>query len=519
MWVKMLRGIVALISLCAVLGATGWGGAVQFWNQAWGQSANTLQLAGRSQTTEKISLSGAKNEHLFFTVSLAGSSSSLKTRMEDAPAGLECHFFRVADVPPASSGTFPPDALLPLGEEVSESASHPQVLWISLKISPNCVPGLYPLNLIITDQQGSIRLPVELKVYRFSLPEDLPIAIFGGFWHQPGLWSQYAKSPAAEIEIIKQYYQSLRAHKFNALGGSYPLPVGRIQPGQKIEDLAAYHELLRFALDDLKFKYVQIPKLKGWESVSHPDSTFSRQARIFYPQYSAYLRRHGWERRAVNYLVDEPRPPKYGSVVEAFALAKSLSPGIRTLSAGWRPSPEFVRVIDIWAYQAAHYRGDERKQAQRQGQEAWLYANRLHGIDHPLAHQRLIGWLPYRYHFSGYLVWGVNYWPHNPWTTPPGSQDFFRRGTFYYPHPRTGLPVPTTRLESLCRGFQDYQYLLLLDQACRRGLVPQEQQAAILARVDRITENLPGNPFPVSIDDLEALRRRIGDLLDSAGGR
>lgn len=217
--------------------------------------------------------------------------------------------------------------------------------------------------------------------------------------------------------------------------------------------------------------------------------------------------------------MDEPRPPQYGAVKEAFALAKSLSPEIRTLSAGWRPSPEFVKVIDIWAYQAAHYRGDEKERGQRQGQEAWLYANRLHGLDHPLAHPRLICWLLYRYHFSGYLLWGVNYWPNNSWTTPPGPQDFFRRGTFYYPHPQTGLPVPTTRLEALCRGFQDYHYFLLLDQACRRGLIPQDQHAAILAKVNRLTENLPGNPFPVSMDELEALRRQIGALLDGTEGR
>jgi Glycoside hydrolase 123, catalytic domain len=520
MWVNMLRRILTFISLSAILGATGWGDATQFWNHASNQPVLTLGMTGASQTAGKISLAGARNEHLFFTVSLANGSSSLKARMEGTPNGLECNFFRVVAVPPASAGKFPPDALLPLEENRSDFVSAPQGIWISLKIAPDCLPGLYTLNLVITDRQGSLLLPVELRVYRFSLPEDLPITIFGGFWHQPEIWSQYAKGLSSEkVKIIKKYYKSLRAYKINALGGSFPFPLGQMQSGQRIEDFSPYHELLQYVLDDLQFKYFQIPKLNGWESVSTPDSAFSRQARIFYPLYSDYLRRHGWEKRALNYLVDEPRPPQYEAVVPAYALAKSLAPGIRTLCAGWRPSPEFVRVIDSWAYQAAHYRGDEREKAQRQGQEAWLYANRLHGIDHPLTHPRLIGWLLYRYHFSGYLLWGVNYWPSNPWTTPPGPQDFFRRGTFYYPHPQTGLPVPTTRLEALRRGFQDYQYFLLLDQACRQGVVPPEQQAAILAKVDRITENLPGNPFLVSMDDLEAVRRRIGELLDGRDDR
>jgi hypothetical protein len=520
MRVAMLWRIVTLISLSAVLWAPGWGNAAQFWNQTWGQSDHALQLTGKSRSTEKISLSGAKNEHLFFTVPLAGEVSSLRARMESLPKGLECNFFRVVTAPQAPVGKFPPDALLPLEEDVTHPASSPVTLWISIKISSNCAPGFYPLNLVITDQQKSLLLPIELKVYRFSLPEDLPITIFGSFWHQPGFWPKSATVlSSAKVPIIKKYYQSLRAHKFNALGGSYPLPLGRIEAGERIENFSNYQELLQYALDDLKFKYFQIPKLKGWESVREPDSSFSRQARIFYPIYSDYLRRHGWERRSLNYLVDEPRPLQYESVITAFALAKSLAPGIRTMSAGWRPTPEFVKVIDIWAYQAAHFREDEKEQAQRQGQEAWLYANRLQGIDHPLTHPRLIGWLLYRYHFSGYLLWGVNYWPNNPWTTSPGPQDFFRRGTLYYPHPRTGLPVATTRLEFLSRGFQDYQYLTLLDQACRRGLVSQEQQAAILAKVERITTNLPGNSFPVSMDELETLRRHIGELLDGISGK
>jgi|YelNatPaOPRAMG01_1025707.scaffolds.fasta_scaffold00973_18 hypothetical protein len=516
----MRRGILILLSLGAILWAMGSGNAGQPCSRIWSQPARIRPLAGISRTSQHLTLAGAKNEHLFFMVPLSGDASSLTARFEGLPEGLECHFFRLAAAPPDAAEKFPPDALLPLEEELSLPVSSPATIWISIKIHPHCASGRYPLHLVITGKIDSLRLPVELKVYRFSLPEDLPITIFGGFWHQGG-WYPHASAepPSARIPIIKEYYQSLRSHKFNALGGSYPLSLGRIQVGQRIEDFSTYHELLHYVLDDLQFKYFQIPKLKGWQSVGQPHSSFSRQARIFYPLYSDYLRRHGWENRAINYLVDEPRPPQYGAVLAAFALAKSLAPGIRTMSAGWRPSPEFVRVIDIWAYQAAHFRENEKEQAQLRGQEAWLYANRLQGIDHPLTHPRLIGWLLYRYHFSGYLLWGVNYWPANPWTTPPGPQDFFRRGTLYYPHPRTGLPVPTTRLESLTRGFQDYQYLLLLDQACQAGLIPHQEQAAILAKVDSITANLPGNSFPVSMDELEALRLRIGELLNGINGK
>jgi hypothetical protein len=510
----MSWGRLTIFSLCAFFCLSGWGSEARLQDELGGQPAVCLHLTAGSQTTEPINLAGARNEHVFFLVLVEGASSSLRARLEGLTAGLEAKLFRVVAVPPTSAGKYPADALLPLGDDYSGLDSEPLPLWVSLKIAPDCPPGSYTFHLVITDRDISRRLPVKLRVFRFALPEDLPLTIFAGFWHQPDFWSRYDKgSPASKVQIIKRYYQSLREYKINALGGSYPLPLKRLPPGQQMEDFPPYHELLEYALDELKFAYFQIPRLKGWQTVDQPESPFVQQTQVFFPDYGAYLRRHGWENRALNYLVDEPQQ-QGEAVVRAYARAKALIPRVRTLCAGWHPRSEFAKVIDIWSFQAAHFREDDLEQARRRGQEAWLYANRLHTIGSPLSHPRLIGWLLYRYHFSGYLLWGVNFWPQDPWTTSPGPKDFYRRGTFYYPHPQTGLPLVTTRLEALRRGLQDYQYLLLLDRACRRGLVPLEDQEALQAEVRRFTANLARSSFPVSMAELEAVRLRIGQLLD-----
>jgi hypothetical protein len=506
-----------MISLAVLLTMTGWGEGARFGADFFGQPAVVLHGRGDPENLKTIALAGARNEHLFLPILLEGNSPPLETQAEGLPHGVICAFFRALAVPLASHGVIPPDAMIPLGDELSGSPDAPVILWVSLKIAPDCPPGRHLFHVVIKDRRQRRRLPVQLRVYRFSLPDDLPIALFAGFWPRQGPWFREASGRGdAESDLIKSYYRSLRAYKFNVLGGSQPLPLGRLRPGDRLEDFSEYQELLRYALNDLGFTSFQIPRLKGWESVGAPDGAFTRQAHIFYPLYAEYLRRHGWETRALNYLVDEPRPAQREAVVQAFALAKSLAPGIRTLSAGWDAPPQFARVIDIWAHQAAHYREAEHEKARSRGQEAWLYANRLHSIGNPLAQPRLIGWLLYRYRFSGYLFWGVNFWPENPWTTPPGPRDFYRRGTFYYPHPQTGLPLPSLRLEALRRGFQDYQYLQLLDRAVQRGVLPPEKQAVILAQVRGLTDNLPHNAFPASMAELEAVRLQIGEMLDGA---
>jgi hypothetical protein len=194
-----------------------------------------------------------------------------------------------------------------------------------------------------------------------------------------------------------------------------------------------------------------------------------------------------------------------------------LAPAIKTLCAGWNPAPEFVKVIDIWATPASYYKEPQANAARSQGQKQWIYANRLHGIDHPQVHQRLIGWILHRYKFDGYLLWSVNFWPNDPWTTEPGAQDYMRRGTFYYPHPQNGQPVPTLRLESFRRGLQDYQYLHLLTEAHRRGQVPPGAFADIEQRVQTLTANFQSSDFPVPMQGLESLRLQIGELLHGAG--
>lgn len=480
----------------------------------------TLKPSPSQPYSPPVRLAGARNEYLSFLLRLEGDSADLAVTVPvpSPNPDFRWRFFRVAAAPPQSVALGQADALCPVDEDFPGAVFVPGLLWVRLYVPPRCPPGSHRLVLRVSAGKGAVQVPVELRVYRFVLPEDLPLTIFGGFWHDVPLWTRgQPNHPLRTVSVIKAYYESLREYGFNALGGSYPLPLREAIARGGLKAFRDYQDLVDYALRVLNFKYFQIPKLQGWQEVHRPDSVFVQQASAFYPLFRKFLKTHGWENRALNYLADEPRPSQQEAVYQAYALAKSLIPEVRTLCAGWQPGGDFPRVIDIWAHQAARYQEALDLEAREKGQEAWLYANRLHGLDHPLCHQRLIGWLLYRYGFSGYLVWGVNYWPENPWTTPPGRHDFYRRGTFYYPHPKTGLPVATTRLEALRQGFQDYLYLWLLNKVVRQGLVPAARYQDIISKVTAFTHNLPRNPFPVTLRELEALRLEIGNLLDQTG--
>jgi hypothetical protein len=147
------------------------------------------------------------------------------------------------------------------------------------------------------------------------------------------------------------------------------------------------------------------------------------------------------------------------------------------------------------------------------GQDIWLYANILHGINKPAAYQRVVGWYLYSSGCSGYLFWSVNYWPHDPWTTRPGPKDFYRRGTLLYPNPSNGQPLPSLRLEAIRRGFEDYQYLILLREAAQQGRVDQVAYGRIQEKVAAIAGSLKNNNPKVSWQELENLRIQMGSMI------
>lgn len=475
------------------------------------------------RTSTPLQVAGAGNEYLLVHFRLeaidpATFKASVKPLGNSSGSQFAWQFYQVCKAAPTGTPSLPADALLPLELGVTATGSAPEFL-LTWKIPPKHPKGTYKFEVVFADRARTYRHPLELRVFGFTLDEDLPLTIFGGFWnYQPEFYAPFGIATTAQyLDLVKSCYRSMRQYKINALGGAYFLPLGEVTADKPVEAFQDYHQLVSHALTDLKYRYFMIPKVRQWETALQPNGPFATQAKTFYPLYRDYLMRHGWLGRALNYLIDEPKPAQYPAVFQAFSLARQCAPGIKTLCAGWDPAKEFPQVIDVWATPAGQYQAGQIAGQAAQGQEQWLYANRLHAIDHPAVHQRLIGWLLYRYPFKGYLLWGVNYWPANPWTTPPGAADFWRRGTFYYPHPRNGQPVPTLRLEALRRGLQDYQYLLLLRQAHEKGLVPSLKFTNIQQRVEQLTKDLRTSSFPVQMQELEGLRLEMALLLESPG--
>lgn len=412
------------------------------------------------------------------------------------------------------------DALIPLeqADQINHVAGKTKKVWITIKIAPNAPAGTYHASIYAENGQRKYENELEITIWKFKMPQDIPITIMANSFVRQESYKKYGIITQDEYnKILKKYLAELREYKINALGNFYPFPVNEILQGKKPDDIINYVKMVRYVVDELHYRFFRLPPFGNAKETGPAAAAWQQGATKYYPAFAGFLQRQQLTQRAIIKAIDEPKTKDYSRVIEVYRLIKSLVPEIKTESAGGAPPPEFIGLIDIWVTYAASYDPHAIQEARDKGQEIWLYANKLHGLDQPLVHQRLIGWYLYRYKFQGYLLWGMDEWSQDPWQ-PSFRIQSMRRGTFFYPHPRHGYPIPTTRLEALRIGLQDYLYLTQLEQAARQGKVDAGEYQHIMRKVHQFTENLQALSPQVSWTDLEDLRIRMGKLLDAAAG-
>jgi hypothetical protein len=487
-----------------------------------GLPAYRLDFQTSGVQAPSIDLSGARNEQLMVVFTLSGAPiENLQVELQEKK-GVSLQVRQIRPVPYNLVEGLLTDGLVPL-EMGLMYPSVPYHLLITIKVPDSHPAGRYQYHLVFRSPQKQIVQPLELQVWRFSLPDDLPVTIMAHFRPSQEWFRRYGvNSPEDYDGVIETYLSAMRAYKINAIAGFYPLPLDKISRGQSLQSFPRFTRMLEQVVNKFGYRYFRIPSESGSKEIG-PDVARLRQLMgSYYPEMLQYLRAKGWLPRAAVKLWDEPRRlGVFPRLAQVYGMFKAAFPQIRTESAGWPPPVEVAKVVDIWSVNNRVYDADQVHAAQQQGEEIWLYANNLHGVDRLPAHQRLIGWHLYRYDFKGYYLWGVNVWAEDPWTTPPGKDDHFRRGTFFYPNPANGRPWPTLRLEALRRGFQDYQYLTLLKTAAAQGKVKARTFQEIQQAVAAITKDLPDINPRAKWMEMEALRLRMGELVDrdfGAGG-
>jgi len=106
-----------------------------------------------------------------------------------------------------------PDALPPLDEPIDLEAGQNQPLWLTVKVPKGSSPGQYKGTISLQADGWSRQVPVELRVWNFTLP-DAP-SVEAGFGLGPGsIWQYQNIAGAADREKVWDLYmQNFRDHR------------------------------------------------------------------------------------------------------------------------------------------------------------------------------------------------------------------------------------------------------------------------------------------------------------------
>jgi len=422
----------------------------------------------------------------------------------EACPGIETEIFRVAFVHLPEPNRAWPDPLPPLRGPLPLVPGQTQPLWLRLRVPPATPAGIYRSTLRLAfDAHPAREVPVTLRVFGFQLPErpSLRTAIGNGMeFVLPQHGVQPGTPDAAALE--QAYYRFLLERRLSP----YNLPCDLFSP-----------EAARW-LDDPRLTSFVIP-------VSADDEELRR--------LTNHLRDHDWLRKGFFYVWDEPQTQDdFERLAVQARRIRELEPrapimvpfnGNPREASGRSTYERLDGIVDQWCPLSSAVDVEEQAARRARGEGSWWYvccvprrprANLM--VDWPGAAHRALFWQQKQRGIDGFLYWSATHWDPqytaDPWTdigTYAFKGDCYGDGSLVYPGKRVGVdgPVSSVRLELLCDGMDDFEYLTLFEKASGREATQE--------LIRRVTTGL--NDYTLDPAVLDGVRRELAEAVERAG--
>ncbi len=454
-----------------------------------------------------------------------------------------------------------PDALIPFGAEQGKGGApfgiepdRNQAVWIDIWIPRYTAPGTYTGAVRVASRGGETEIPLELKVFGFSLPDDSNIPNMFGL-APASIVRRYdlQVDTNAYYEIEARYHQMAHRHRFDL-----------VRDVSSLSKMKEFH--LRY-LDGSLYTpeffydgpgagagnrtysiglYGMVPVEYGgsWEGTSQERWWAGSDAwALWFEQYAPHVSISKYA------FPDEPETRSDFRKIRRQGEWTRSNPGPGAeipLYVTYPVDENLTDYVDFWSTAGAWSHpglspGTDTGllQVELDAGKQWAFYNGyrpLSGaqvIDADAVEFRVIPWIMWKYEVDQYFYWLTNYW--TQWSSnakdtnvyvEPQTMEYPRMGagTFFYPgrdvpfpSQDRGLdgPISSIRMKNWRRGAQDYEYLHL---AASLGL-----ENEIAALVDQLVPaalweaDLNRNiPWPDTGYGFELIRLELAELIASA---
>jgi len=397
--------------------------------------------------------------------------------------------------------------------------------WIDINVPRNAKPGLYKGKVIVTTQnREKICSNFALKIYNVTLPENQSLTVTN--WHyREGLgmmnngedvqrgserFFELLEIIATEAVKYKQNCWCITNRpkvEFTQDGTDLSIDFGNFD--REVELLMKHGNLQRMTSghfgwkegDDLLFDIPYWDPEKGSQicETDVQDPRTDRYVNLYFPKLQAHLEEKGWLDIYAQHICDEPGDKGAKSWGIMAGKIKNAAPGLRTAEA----CDQDIDNMDIQVLLLGHSIAEKAKA--EQGKERWMYvcvvpqqnfANRF--VQQPLLKTRLLHWINYRYHATGFLHWGLNWWDNYRRLPVPDGDSFLL-------YPEFNRVDASIRAYAQRDGVNDYELLKMIEAR-------NPEKAMDFAR-ELI---LAPDQYDLSIPHFRSVRRHMLEYLDAS---
>ncbi len=404
-----------------------------------------------------------------------------------------------------SASGYYPDPILEQ-ESVDVRFGNTQPIWVSIPIPIDVEPGLYKGTVTITGLNGKTK---------FRLNKEYAVKVYNAFVDKTSLWvTNWFFTDPERLKLLNggkdvglysdDYFRlvKLLANKMAEYRQNVALlsPIGLSsftwEKGKWKTDFTNFDKMVNLFIDAGVIGRIEGGHIGGreggWNSqfvVSVPKDTVNtkelislpitdKRAQQFYTDFitalNIHLKENAWNEIYLQHIADEPTEFNFASYIEIARFVKKLAPEFKFIEACH--SRNLEGMLDVWVPQLDYADKDYEfyKTQSAAGKEAWMYtclnpkgeyANRF--IELPLLKTRYIHWLNYKYNFTGYLHWGLNYWNNDPFAEQTGIQyeggNILPGGDSWIVYPAEGKVLSSIRYDAMRDGLVDYQLFKTLE--------------------------------------------------------
>ncbi|PWM45920.1 MAG: hypothetical protein DBX47_03645 [Clostridiales bacterium] len=361
-----------------------------------------------------------------------------------------------------------PDALIPIKYDTKPfnvKKGENQAYWITVHTAIDQPSGIYTGTVTLTISGRKLEIPVSATVWDFAVPTENHVQSSYGLWDMGHYKGQY-----------EQYYNFFMKYRQSPLD----LPP---YTASSAEDYVSY---LKTYADNEAVPCFRINiDVRKNDNGDYYVTDNSKRVLLL-------IRQQGFMDKCFLYIDDEPTYDKYPEIIKKYKAIGAVAPdlGIVLPITTYIPN-EFISDINRFCIKHTNVSANQIDFIHSIGNHVWWYNCNFPAYPSPTLHisdyllsSRVMAWMQKDYKLDGFLYWAATIAfkyingitsERNIWVDPYIDVPEMPAGDGYLVYQgyendgviNENVPIPTIRLESLRDGFEDYEYLILLENKIR----------------------------------------------------